>query len=247
MRWRFPSLIFLANLAMLLPSCIAPTTVPIGTVDFRQPGGKRQQTLLVFLPGIRDKAKVFVDEGFGTTLRESGIKADTIGVEAHLGYYLKKQLLSRLKADVISPAKEQGYRHIWLVGISLGGLGALWYDIENPGDVSGIVVLSPYLGEPEVVGEVLQAGGLRAWHPGLDVVLDDQHKIWQGLKTYESQEKNAQRVYLGYGQNDKFAAADGLLAAVLPPEQVFTTDGGHYWPTWKTLWKRVLERLPLEK
>jgi pimeloyl-ACP methyl ester carboxylesterase len=240
-------LIFLANLAMLLPSCTPPTTVPIGTVDFRQPGVKRQQTLLVFLPGIRDKAFVFVDEGFVAALRENGIKADAIGVEAHLGYYLNKQLLLRLKNDVISPARELGYRQIWLVGISLGGLGALWYDIENPGDVAGIVVLSPYLGEPEVVGEVMRAGGLRAWRPGLNGAPDDQHKIWQGLKAYELREKNVQRVYLGYGESDKFATADGLLAAVLPPGQVFTTEGGHYWLTWKTLWQRVLERLPLQR
>jgi pimeloyl-ACP methyl ester carboxylesterase len=240
-------LIFLVTMAQLLPSCIPPTTVPIGTVDFRQPGVKRQQTLLVFLPGIRDKAYVFIDEGFVAALRARGIKADMIGVEAHLGYYEKKQFLPRLKADVIAPAIEQGYRQIWLVGISLGGLGAVWYDIENPGDVAGIVLMSPYLGEPEVISEVVQAGGLRAWHPGFNCELDDQHKIWRGLKNYELREKNAQRVYLGYGQNDKFATADGLLAAVLPTGQVFTTDGGHDWPTWKCLWQRVLDVLPLEK
>jgi hypothetical protein len=86
---RFPLVIFLANLTMLLPSCTTPTTVPIGTTDFRQPGVKRQQTLLVFLPGIRDKAMVFADEGFVAALRESGIKADMVGLESHPYYYLE--------------------------------------------------------------------------------------------------------------------------------------------------------------
>jgi pimeloyl-ACP methyl ester carboxylesterase len=245
-RRRFPLQVFLVSLAMLLPSCVPPTTVPIGTVDLRQVAGKRQPLLLVFLPGIRDKASVFEDEGFVAELRASGIKADVVEVDAHLGYYIKKQFLPRLKDDVIDPARKQGYRQIWLVGISLGGFGALWYDIENPGDVTGIVVFSPYLGEQDVIDEVVQAGGLRTWHPALNVALDDQHKIWQGLQSYESQMKSTQRVYLGYGLNDKFATADGLLAAVLPPGQVLTTEGGHDWPTWKSLWQRMLERLPLE-
>ena len=106
---------------------------------------------------------------------------------------------------------------------------------------------SPYLGEPEVIGEVGRAGGLVAWHPAAHGELDDQHKIWRGLKKYERQEKNRQRVYLGYGRDDKFAEADGLLAAVLPPDQVFTCAGGHDWPTWRILWERILPSLPMDR
>jgi pimeloyl-ACP methyl ester carboxylesterase len=241
MKRLFSFQILLVLPVFFLTSCTPPTTVPIKTVDFMQPGGKRQETLLVFLPGIHSSAAVFAEEGFVAAVRESGIKADMIGVEAHLGYYEQKQFLPRLKADVIAPAKRQGYANIWLVGISLGGFGAIWYDIENPGDLTGIVVLAPYLGDPEVVEEVARAGGLIAWHPSLNGDIDDQHKIWQGLKTYELREKNEQRVYLGYGQNDKFVTADGMLAEVLPPDQVFTTDGGHDWITWNTMWNAILK------
>jgi pimeloyl-ACP methyl ester carboxylesterase len=230
-----------AAMASLLASCTPPVTRPIGTVRFSLPEVNRQQTLLVFLPGIRDKSAVFAEEGFISAAQASGIQADMIGVDAHIGYYLEMQFLARLKEDVIDPAKLQGYRNIWLVGISLGGFGSLWYDLENPGDLAGIVALSPYLGEPEVVDEVARAGGLAFWRPAPYGELDDQHMIWRGLKNYEQQDKNRKRVYLGYGLRDKFAIADGLLAAVLPQGQVFTIEGGHDWATWQTLWNEILK------
>ena len=31
----------------------------------------------------------------------------------------------------------------------------------------------------------------------------------------------------------------------LPPEQVFTIEGGHDWPQWRQLWRNVLDVLPL--
>jgi pimeloyl-ACP methyl ester carboxylesterase len=234
-------LILLSLLAVFILSCTPPTTVPIGTVNFTRPGETRQDTLLIFLPGLRDNSGVYLDEGFVAVAGRSGIKADMLGVDAHLGYYLEKKFLKRLKEDVIEPAKRQGYRRIWLVGISLGGLGALWYDIENPGDLAGIVALSPYLGEPEIVDEVTRAGGLAAWYPPVSGELDDQHRIWRGLKSYERRESCAGRVYLGYGLQDKFATPDGMLAAVLPPGQVFATEGGHDWPTWRALWDEILK------
>lgn len=243
----FLILLFAAAVALLIASCTPPVTTPIGTVDFRQPGEKRRQTLLVFLPGLHDSVEVFADKGFIDALRASGIRADIMGVEAHLGYYLKKELLPRLKNDVIIPAQKEGYRRIWLVGVSLGGFGAVWYDVENPGDLAGIVILAPYLGEEEVVDEVAKAGGLTAWRPPDGEEPDDQHKIWQELKVYQRGEKNAGRVFLGYGMSDKFATADGMLAAVLPPGQVFTADGGHNWPTWNLLWQRMLRGLPMER
>ena len=240
-------LILLSLFAACLLSCTPQTTVPIGTVNFTRPGESRQDTLLVFLPGLRDNSGVYADEGFVAAAARSGIKADMIGVDAHLAYYLEKKFLKRLKEDVIDPAKRKGYRKIWLVGISLGGFGALWYDIENPGDLTGIVALSPYLGDQEMVDEVSRAGGLAAWHPPAGGDLDDQHRIWRGLKSYERRESCAGRVYLGYGLQDKFATPDGMLAAVLPPEQVFTIEGGHHWPVWRTLWDDILKSRVFDK
>jgi pimeloyl-ACP methyl ester carboxylesterase len=225
--------------------CIPATMNPIPTVRFDQEGKTEKPVLLVFLPGRGDDGVRFDTEGFVAAVRRAGVQADMMAVDAHMGYYLERKLLTRLKEDVIAPAKQKGYRHIWLVGISLGGFGALWYDIENPGDLAGVVALAPYLGDPEVIGEVMRAGGLSAWNPPQDGVIDDQHKIWRGMKIYVLREKSRKRLFLGYGLQDKFAEADGLLAAVLASEQVFTNDGGHDWETWKSLWARMLQSLPL--
>jgi len=234
-------------LALFLLSCTPPIIVPVKTVNFTPPGGKRRPTLLVFLPGLRDNSAVFADKGFISAVRASGFEADMIGVDAHLGYYVKKQFLARMKEDVIDPAKRQGYRNIWLVGISLGGFGALWYDVENPGDLAGVVAFSPYLGEPEVVAEVARAGGLKGWRPAGNAEMDDQHRIWRGLKSYESANRSLNRLYLGYGDKDKFATPDGMLAAVLPREQVFTFKGGHHWSVWRALWDAILKSRVFDK
>lgn len=236
---QFLFLFLLAMPAALLLSCSPRITVPIATTAFNRPGAERAQILLVFLPGIRDKAGVFAEKGFVSAVRGSGIEADMIGVEAHLDYYLKKQFLTRLKQDVIDPARERGYRNIWLVGISLGGFGAIWYDIEHPGDVTGVVALAPYLGEAEVIDEVTAAGGLPGWQPPDNIEDDDQRKIWRGLKNYQNRKLTLNRLYLGYGIRDKFAVPGGILAAILPPDQVFTSAGGHDWSSWRQIWDRI--------
>ena len=224
--------------------CTPVTVTPIPTVRFDTEGDPPKPILLVFLPGRGDDGGRFDSEGFVAAVRRAGIQADMMAVEAHMGYYLERNLPEKLYRDVITPARLRGYRQIWLVGISLGGFGALWYDIEHPGDLAGIAILAPYLGDPEVVTEVVRAGGLSAWQP-TDGITDDQQKIWKGLKAYENQQKSRGRVYLGYGRQDRFAEANGLLAAVLPPEQVFTIDGGHDWETWKHIWARMLRKLTL--
>lgn len=47
-------------------------------------------------------------------------------------------------------------------------------------------------------------------------------------------------IFLGYGDDDRLAAQDSLLAAALPRDHVFHAPGGHDWPTWRTLLHAVL-------
>jgi enterochelin esterase-like enzyme len=39
-------------------------------------------------------------------------------------------------------------------------------------------------------------------------------------------------------------AANQLLAAVLPDDQVVTVRGDHDWTTWKALWQKLLAARP---
>ncbi|MBL0716042.1 MAG: hypothetical protein JJV98_20340 [Desulfosarcina sp.] len=46
---------------------------------------------------------------------------------------------------------------------------------------------------------------------------------------------------LGFGMEDDYAAAQALLADVLPEDRVVRIHGGHDYPTFKALWERFLE------
>jgi hypothetical protein len=48
-------------------------------------------------------------------------------------------------------------------------------------------------------------------------------------------------LYLGYGQDDRFSAAHGLLATRLPANAVDVIGGGHDWGTWIKLWENFLD------
>ena len=56
---------------------------------------------------------------------------------------------------------------------------------------------------------------------------------------------NLPPLYLGFGLSDRFASNHQLLADALPAGHVFTTEGGHDWPQWSQLWRKMLDVLPL--
>ncbi len=51
------------------------------------------------------------------------------------------------------------------------------------------------------------------------------------------------QVFLGFGRDDRFAASNARLGEVLAPAQVFVEPGGHDWPAWIALWRRILDRI----
>ena len=151
---------------------------------------------------------------------------------------------------MLKPQRAHGYRSIWLVGISIGGFGALIHELARPGDVDGIVALAPYLGRRPLGAEIHKAGGLRAWKapdgPPPDQEID--RKLWPWLQQYAdstSASRHLPPLYLGFGLADRFASNHKLLAEALPSGHVFTTEGGHDWPQWSKLWKKMLDVLPL--
>jgi alpha-beta hydrolase superfamily lysophospholipase len=64
---------------------------------------------------------------------------------------------------VIAPGMARGYRRLWLLGISVGGMGALLYTAARFASVDGLVLLAPFLGTPGTLAEVSAAGGITAW------------------------------------------------------------------------------------
>lgn len=199
-------------------------------------------TLLVFLPGAYDSPDDFVRHGFVSALRARNIAADVVIADMHVGYYTADRVVERLRTDIILPAQQKGYTHIWLIGISLGGYGSLLYTQDHSSDISGLFLMAPFLGNRTLLSEISKTG-LAAWQPGALNPEDYDRSLWSWLQGYGDQRHSTYPpLYLAYGTEDRFTASNRTLAGVLPPRQVMTTDGGHDWLPWLRLWVAFLDR-----
>ena len=241
-------------LAILLCSCASPDRdpprVPVPSLgNDRLPGLlPRDKTLLVFLPGRGTSGIDFFRQGFISALPIGPINA--VAVDLTYPYYEQRIATKRLHDDIIAPARAAGYRRIWLVGVSMGGLGAIFYDHDYPGEISGIVAIAPFLGEKSVVAEIQAAGGLDHWQPSQPLAEDDfQRRLWLAIRAAHYGQPGHLPLVLGYGTDDRFAYGHRLLASTLPPDRVFKTFGFHDWATWHHLWREILASpvSPLEK
>ena len=195
--------------------------------------------LLVMLPGAYFQPGDFADHGFLAALRRQAGGVDAIVANLPAERYLEGHAASWLHTEMIAAALARGRRRLWLLGISLGGMGALLYSQAHPTAIEGLILLAPYVGSSGLVAEVQAAGGLAGWQPGPISSFDIERGLMAGLKA-----GMPPSLYVGYGTTDRFAAAGRLLAADLAPDQVVVIDGGHDWPTWEQLWGEILTRVP---
>jgi pimeloyl-ACP methyl ester carboxylesterase len=221
-----------------------PTKAPMDVVHDLAPDTSGEPLLLVMLPGARDTPQDLIAQGFVQAIRARHLPVDVALPDLHMDYYLEQKVIGRLSADVIAPARAQGYRRIWLMGISLGGLGSLAYAREHPAEIEGVILLAPFLANRGLIAEVTAAGGLDRWQPGEIKTDDDERALVTWLKNYRADDGTRSRIYLGYGAEDRFAPASELLAARLPADQLAVRPGGHDWDTWKALWNELLDRRP---
>jgi pimeloyl-ACP methyl ester carboxylesterase len=197
--------------------------------------------VFVFLPGLGDQPEKFVEHGFVENVRR--LSYDAVTADAHFGYYRERSLRPRLEEDVIARLRGK-YEEIWLVGISLGGFGSAIYSVDYPG-ITGIILLAPFLGDEDAWGPIEQAGGLAHWDPGPPKEDEDERtlqKMWTWLKGYATGEERP-KLYLGYGDEDRFKRPGALLAKVLPSERVAVVPGGHKWATWERAFAQLLSTL----
>lgn len=204
-------------------------------------------TLVVLLPGRGMWLDELSSEGFIDTFRAAGVRADLVRADAHMGYYKERSVVDRLHTDVIGPAQKRGYRHIWLAGISLGGLGALLYADEHPDEIDGLLLIAPYLGEPQTAADVLAQGGPERWRPPAQTDDAIGVRAWASLHRYIGLGAARAPLYLAFGVDDRLAPTHRVLAQALPPQRVLTAPGGHDWPAWRPLWQRLLAQAPLPR
>lgn len=232
--------------AVFFFGCNQPLRVPIETVHYDAAERRSPHYLFVFLPGNGDPVSVFAKKGFIDAVRARKLPVDMIAVNAHLGYYENGTVFIRLKEDVIDPARAKGYDQIWIIGNSLGGYGSLFYDCAYPEELTGVVLLGPFVGEKPLVQEIRGAGGLQQWSPGTltsQSRSDWEKLLWLRLKDCGKKKGFLSTVYMGYGSGDRFSLGQGFLASLLPPEHVLVIDGGHDWSTWQQLWDRFLDSI----
>jgi len=234
----------LARLALLLSSlpvgaaaCAwmysAPT--PLHTEPAAASPTARASTLLVLMPGRGDKASAFAEHGFVDDLRAAGMAVDVVAVDAHMGYYMKENLIERMRTDVLEPARKQ-YKQIWIVGVSMGGLGSLIVASKLPGAVDRVILLSPYLGPNSLISKIEEAGGPARWTP--TDPSDPYQRVWQWLLQYRQAGAPMPFMTLGFARTESLANAHRQLAQLLPADRVFEADGGHNWVTWRQIWQR---------
>ncbi len=237
-------LVLLAALGSGACSLLLPRApVPLRTIPYETVGAARPPALAILLPGRGGAAEDYASHGFVAAARAHALPADLVACDATIGYYARRTLLGRLRTDVVEPARRRGYQRLWLVGISMGGVGALLYAREYPEDVSGVILIAPFLGDEKVLRSVEQAGGLDGWRLPTDHDPEDwQPLLWDSLRRLGAGTNRAEiPVWLGYGLADRFARAHALLARALPPAQVFTRPGGHDWDAWCPLWHAMLD------
>ncbi|MEO5732243.1 MAG: alpha/beta hydrolase [Rubrivivax sp.] len=254
--------------ACALSGCgLLPRTAVVPMPVLAPPGacsaaaGRIAPVLVVMLPGAYSLPPEFVDEGFVALLRQQGVDVDVQIVDSHLGYFSNGSALSRLRDDVIAPARARGYQQIWLVGISLGGYGSLAYAAVHGNDprvgIDGVVAIAPYLGGRRLLADIQDAGGPVAWAATKPPVVDDRvpsmakggasddagREVWRWLVAHAAGDRTkALPVYLGFGTEDRLAEGHRLLAGVLPQSRVDRAPGGHDWPPWRDLWQQWLVR-----
>lgn len=207
--------------------------------------GPHPGRLVLLLPGIDDIPEDFARRGMIRDIERHGLGSGAIAVDAHYGYYASRTLHDILDEEVIAPARGTGYRGLILIGVSLGGFGAITYAQRFPEHVAGVLLLAPYLGSRALIREITEAGGLKQWEPGAAGEHDYERRLWAWIKREYGERDGHGRIplYLGYGNRDWMAYAHRLLATVIPPERVHTTSGGHNWKTWTALWQHLLPRM----
>lgn len=197
---------------------------------------------MVMLPGARDRAEDLIEQGFVRALHQRSPAVDAVIADAHFDHYLERSVVTQLGREVIAPLRDRGLARIWLMGISLGGMGALSYAREHSGAIEGVILLAPFLGTRGLIAEITQAGGLLRWQPGTIAPEDDERRLLAWLRQYRAGDPALPCICLGYGTEDRYAPASLLLAQQLPERQVMAIPGGHDWPTWLALWERWLDR-----
>lgn len=193
-------------------------------------------TLLVMLPGALMTPQHMLQAGLFDILRQRGLALDLIAPNLHALEGCNRAALQSLAIDILMPARAH-YTQIWLGGISRGGQLALSCLAEQPSLINGLCLLAPYAGSRLTTNVIRRAGGLAAWQPTPEQLRDPEFRLWQWLK----HPNMPGPVFMGFGEQDRFADGMAILAHHLPMATHFQVSGGHDWSVWLQLWRHFID------
>ena len=221
-------------------SIIFAVETPVPALHYPAPDGSTSK-MVVFLPGFAEGPEQFENNDFIRLLQERYPSVSAVAMDTHLGYYKKGMLADRVIGETIEPAIAEGYDTIVVVGLSMGGYGALWTSDSIPGDVDGIVLMAPYLGDIDAPKGVKEHGGMREWVASFSDELDFDEIPWIWADGLIYGDRGNPQIVLAYGDADRLKPNASVLEKHLPREHVFTNDGPHKWTAWTPLWSDIME------
>lgn len=215
--------------------------IPVRTLTI---GTAPAEIALIFLPGRGDRMDAFVEHGLLADLEATGMAADIWLVDAHLGYYRSRTLGDKLDASIMPHLAN--YREVWVVGISLGALGAVLLEADRPGRWDRMILLGPFVGNSQ---RFFSRSGVAA---GTSDAIPDaagpEHLrlFWNWIIQHAHSDSPGPKLWVAWGESDRFAPHQDNLRHYLPAENILTLPGGHDWITWRTAWQQLLPAITAE-
>jgi len=230
----------------LVAACVArgdpSQPIPVATVPAKQTATR----LVVVLPGRADDLAALHDSGIAGAIQSVWPDADVVLAEVTVDYYQQGDAAQRLHDEVIAPARARGYREVWLAGASMGGMGTLLYDARYRGELDGMLLLAPYLGEYDLLAEIDHAGGIAHWNGGPSQGFTReswQRDLWRYIQGLSKDPARSERIWLAYGDQDRLRKAMPLFVPALHPQHVFVREGGHTWTVWTPAARAMLQAI----
>ncbi len=202
--------------------------------------------LVIVLPGRGDSLERLRAAGVAEAIQRGAPQAEVLLTGATLAYYLDGGLVRRLHEQIVTPELARGRREIWLVGFSMGGLGAMMYERTHPRQVRGLMLIAPYLGDRKLIQEIRDAGGPAQWQAGPEPAALDRDNVsreqWRMVGRWTREPALAARIWLACGVEDSFLPAARMIAPYLPNAQVLETPGAHRMAVWVPMLVTLFER-----
>lgn len=244
MKRAYTSWLLVAVLSLLVSGCFPAGDAGIPIPKVLVPSKVEATRLVVVLPGRGDDLAAMQRTGMAEAIQDAWPDADVILTGLSYNYYMQGRAPQRLHDEVIAPARQRDYRQVWLAGASMGGMGTLMYDQAYPGEMHGLILLAPYLGEKKLLRDIAESGGIAHWQPGPVPGRVDagnfQRELWRHLQGWSRDPGKASNVWLAYGDRDRLRKAMPLLEPLLPPAQINVLSGGHDWTVWTNATREAL-------